>query len=187
MKLGTVAIVAATAVVLTTGLRNDNRQHAAMPQGATTTTPSPATTQRAPCRYRAAGALPDRRCTPGAVNRAVTQRTIRTTICTPGWAASVRPDVSVTEPWKFRAMRAYGVSTMPGQAQQYEYDHLIPIELGGAPLDTRNLFPQPHEPAATGSYAKDKVENRLKAEVCAGTVTLAAARKAIRTDWRTAP
>lgn len=187
MKAGAMFIAAATAAALTAGaLRPDGSQRPESTAGVTGP-PTAATTQRSPCHFRDGGALPDPRCTPGAVNHTVTQKTIRTTICTPGWAASVRPDVTVTEPWKFRAMRAYGIDTSAGHAQLYEYDHLIPIEVGGAVLDTRNLFPEPHEPAATGSYAKDKVENRLKAEVCAGKVTLAAARRAIRTDWRTAP
>lgn len=160
--------------------------------GALTAT-SAANTQRQPCTLRAGGALQDPRCTPGAVNLHVTQTTIRQTICKPGWAASVRPPVTTTEPWKFRAMRAYGIDTTPGHAQLYEYDHLIPIELGGAVLDTRNLFPEPRHvqvaAADEGSFAKDQVENRLKREVCATppVLTLAKARQAIRTDWRTAP
>ncbi len=35
---------------------------------------------------------PDRRCTPGAVNPAVTQSTIDSTICRSGWTATVRND-----------------------------------------------------------------------------------------------
>jgi hypothetical protein len=65
---------------------------------------------------------------------------------------------------------------------------MIPLELGGAPRDPRNLRPEPRY--ATGGYTasnKDTVGNRLKREVCAGQITLATARHAIATDWRTAP
>lgn len=148
------------------------------------------TAPAAACKFRAGGALPDRRCTPGSVNRAVTQRTIATTICKPGWAASVRPPVSWSEPHKFKAMRAYGIDTSPGHAALDEYDHLLPIELGGALTDERNLWPEPHHVIVAGveegSFAKDQVENRLKRDVCAKPprMKLAAARRIMRTDWR---
>lgn len=140
------------------------------------TAPSPAS-----CRYRDGGVLPDPRCTPGATDPRVTQATIKRTVCAAGWSASVRPPASVTEPWKFASMRDYGVPTTPGHAGLYEYDHLIPIELGGASV-RKNLWPEPH----TSSRAKDAVENRLRAEVCAGDVKLAVARREIRTNWTTA-
>lgn len=136
------------------------------------------------CSYRAGGLLPDRRCTPGVVNRHVTQSTIRATICRPGWTRTIRPASSVTYPLKRAAMRAYGVGNLP--ASGFEYDHLIPLELGGAPLDPRNLWPEPIR-AHDGAYAKDAVEDRLHRAVCAGKLTLRAARAAIRRDWRTAP
>lgn len=142
------------------------------------------------CVYRSGGALPDATCTPGAYSRAVTQRTIATTICHSGWAATQRPPQAVTEPMKFASMRAYGVPTTPGHAQLYEYDHLVPIELGGAPGDARNLWPEPHTvPTAQGdqgSYTKDGRENRMRALVCAHVLTLRAARHIMRTDWRQA-
>jgi hypothetical protein len=135
------------------------------------------------CTYRASGALPDPKCTPGATYHAVTQATINKTICVKGWTATIRPPLAWTEPHKFKSMRAYGVDTSPGHAQLYEYDHLIPLELGGAPADERNLWPEPHAAGASGSFVKDGVENKLRAEVCAGRMKLAAARRLIRTDW----
>ena len=63
----------------------------------------------------------------------------------------------------------------------YEEDHLISLELGGAPRDQRNLWPEPgHSP-----NAKDTVENVLHSRVCAGTLALAEAQR-IATDWTTA-
>lgn len=137
------------------------------------------------CHFGAAGALPDRTCTPGALNPLVTQATVSGTICRAGWAASVRPPQAVTEPGKFRSMRDYGVPTTAGHAGLYEFDHLIPIELGGATDDPRNLWPEAHDLMGdVGSFAKDRVENRLRVLVCSGVVTLARARRIMRVDWR---
>jgi hypothetical protein len=117
---------------------------------------------------------PDPACTPGAINPAVTQATIGQTICVSGWTATVRPSVTVTDRWKKLSAASYG--TTPAGT---EYDHAIPLELGGAPLDPRNLWVEP------GSIpnAKDAVENRLRKQVCAGQITLAAAQAGIAADW----
>lgn len=132
------------------------------------------------CRYRAAGALPDPSCTPGLYNPAVTQRTIRRTVCVAGWTRTVRPSTSVTAPLKHVLLAAYG---QPDQPARYELDHLVPLELGGSLADPRNLWPEPRSGTA-GALSKDGVENSLRARVCAGTMTLAAARRIMRTDWR---
>lgn len=150
-----------------------------------TTVASGLAVHAAACHVRAGGALPDPACTPGVTNPMVTPATLRTTICKPGWTATIRPPTSVTGPEKAASMRRYGDK---GSASRYEYDHLISLELGGAPNDTRNMWPEPHVVAGDqGSFAKDRVENRLKAEVCAGKVSLAVAQAAISSDWRAAP
>lgn len=149
----------------------------------------------APCTYRDGGALPDAKCTPGAINHAVTQKTIGKTICVPGWTSTVRPPVTVTEPEKRVALRQYGYAFGTSLAG-YEYDHLIPLELGGATNDLRNLFPEPHHVKVggvdLGSFSKDVFENLLHREVCSkpgspGHVTLAQARRYMRTDWTRTP
>ncbi|MGW0886165.1 hypothetical protein [Streptomyces sp. NPDC002671] len=63
--------------------------------------------------------------------------------------------------------------------------HLVPLELGGAPRDSGNLWPEPCSGSQT-AHSKDGVETKLKNAVCAGTVTLSAARSAIKTNWTTA-
>ncbi|MFJ9691844.1 hypothetical protein [Kitasatospora sp. NPDC101183] len=127
--------------------------------------------------------LPDPNCTPGAYNPDVTQATINTTICVSGWTATVRPPTSYTNQLKAQQIVQYGFSdTNPSD---YEEDHFVPLELGGAPRDPRNLWPEPrygNEPA----QSKDSVENKLKKAVCGGQVTLNAARSAIASDWTTA-
>ena len=67
----------------------------------------------------------------------------------------------------------------------YEEDHLVPLELGGNPTAPGNLWPEPHYGSPTAS-TKDGVETKLKNAVCAGTITLSAARSAIKTNWTTA-
>ncbi len=125
---------------------------------------------------------PDERCTPGALNPAVTQARIGSTICRSGWTSSVRPPESVSEPEKLASMDAYGDH---GSASFYEYDHDVPLELGGAVNDARNLWPEPDYPAHSGFYLnpKDHLERALNRLVCAGQMPLAQAQRLIADNW----
>ncbi|MFK4299454.1 hypothetical protein ABH924_004637 [Arthrobacter sp. GAS37] len=126
--------------------------------------------------------LPDPACTPGAVDPAVTQENLKTTICRGGYTKSVRPPAEVTNPAKTASLKAYGLP----YAATTEYDHLIPLELGGA-SSTSNLWVEPNQAgASTVNNPKDDIENALNAAVCAGRVTLTAAQQAIASDWTTA-
>ncbi|MPY34760.1 hypothetical protein FNH09_27040 [Streptomyces adustus] len=127
--------------------------------------------------------LPDSSCTPGAYNADVTQSTIQSTICVSGWTATVRPPTSYTNPLKAQGIIDYGYSDT--NMADYEEDHLVPLELGGSPRSTSNLWPEPYSGTKTAS-TKDGVETKLKNAVCAGTITLSAARSAIKTNWTTA-
>jgi len=130
-------------------------------------------------------ARPDPRCTPGALNPAVTQATIGSTICRSGWTATVRPAESVTEPEKFASMRAYGLA---GPASLYEYDHDVPLELGGAVNDPRNLWPELDYSIPDGYYLnpKDRLEQALKRQVCDQEMSLSEAQQLIAANWVTA-
>jgi hypothetical protein len=125
---------------------------------------------------------PDPRCTPGAVNPAARQVTLNSTICRSGWTSTVRPAESITEPEKLASMAAYGLR---GLASAYEYDHLVPLELGGAVNDPRNLWPEPDYPTRSGFYRnpKDRLENVLKRMVCRRAITLAQAQRMIASNW----
>lgn len=112
----------------------------------------------------------------GALNPAVTQETIGSTICVPGWTRTVRPPTSFTTPLKRAQIKA---RHLPGTIADYEEDHWVPLELGGAPSDPRNLWPEPIIGRHASAGKKDLSENRLKALVCAGTITLAEARTRI--------
>jgi outer membrane biosynthesis protein TonB len=129
------------------------------------------------CHVRASGLmlLPDPRCTPGAVNPAVTQATIGQTICVSGWTRTVRPSSAVTAAEKLDSEAAYG----DDGSGAYEYDHLIPLELGGAVNDARNLWPEP----GRIPNPKDSVENDLRALVCSGEMPLRTAQVRVAHDW----
>lgn len=127
--------------------------------------------------------LPDPVCTPGATNPDVTQDTIDDTICVPGWTATIRPPTSYTNKLKKQGIIDYGYSDT--SLSSYEEDHFLPLELGGAPKDPKNLWPEPHD-GDQNSYSKDSVENAVKKAVCAGKATLSDAQHAMLTDWTTA-
>ncbi|MCX4429695.1 hypothetical protein [Streptomyces mirabilis] len=127
--------------------------------------------------------LPDSSCTPGSYNPDVTQSNIHSTICVSGWTATVRPSTSYTNPLKAQGIIDYGYSDT--NMSDYEEDHLVPLELGGAPRDPGNLWPEPHYGTKTAS-TKDGTETKLKNAVCNGTITLSAARSAIKNNWTTA-
>jgi hypothetical protein len=106
----------------------------------------------------------------------VTQANIESTICRDGYTETVRPPESVTEPEKEASLAAYGDS---GPLHDYEYDHLVPLELGGSSNDQRNLWP---EPGRTPN-PKDGLENRLRSMVCADELSLVSAQREIALDW----
>jgi hypothetical protein len=117
--------------------------------------------------------LPDPTITPGALNPKVRQRTIRKTICKSGWTKTIRPPVSYTNALKVQQMVLYGET---GSPSDYEEDHFIPLELGGAPKNPKNLWPEPH----SQSKKSDPLETQLKRKVCKGLMKLAKARATIR-------
>jgi hypothetical protein len=78
------------------------------------------------------------------------------------------------------ALTEYGF-TYPQPRGAFEVDHLIPLELGGDNV-IANLWPEAAEPAP-GYHEKDRVENYLHRQVCAGAMNLADAQRQIATDW----
>ncbi|MDE2261891.1 MAG: hypothetical protein KGL45_05160 [Gammaproteobacteria bacterium] len=127
-------------------------------------------------------ALPKRHLTPGAINPAVTQGNIRETICVRGYTKSIRPPEKYTEALKRRGIHQYGYTDY--RVRDYEEDHLVSLELGGSPTNPHNLWPEPHHViGGWGSFAKDRLENRLHTLVCRGRVPLAQAQRDIANDW----
>lgn len=100
----------------------------------------------------------DVRCTPGAINLDVTQATIGTTVCVPGWTVKIRPPAAYTNLLKTSQMIEYGQT---GPPSDFEEDHLINLGIGGAPQDPHNLFPQPRTGPRSASV-KDQEETQLQ-------------------------
>ncbi len=68
--------------------------------------------------------------------------------------------------------------------RDYEEDHLIPLELGGAPADLHNLWPEPRQPAdGWNADLKDDQEGVLHRLVCDGQLSFVEVQRAIAGDW----
>ena len=135
---------------------------------------------RCHARQAASGVLPDSACTPGAVDPHVTDATLESTVCRRGgYTSTVRPPTSITNSEKRLAQAAYGQSDGPSA---YEFDHLVPLELGGTPNSAANLWPEP----GSSPNPKDKLEGALHDLLCTHRITLTAAQHMIATDWITA-
>jgi hypothetical protein len=142
-----------------------------------------------PAQYKKNGPalLPDPSVTTGAV-----RLRNRVTVCSTQWGKDER---HVTQKMKDDAYAAYGTAAGQGICafethtgkngkpvrEGCEIDHLISRELGGDDV-LSNLWPQPYT-QHPGAHEKDWLENQLHKEVCAGTITLAAAQKEIKSDW----
>ena len=120
---------------------------------------------------------------PGAFLAEVTQATVATTICVPGWTSTVRPSPSFTNAVKLRMLKRAGLE--PGEAAEYELDHFVPLALGGHPRSEENLWLQPWS-GTWGARVKDQLERRLQVMVCAGQLSLQTAREAIQRGWKEA-
>jgi hypothetical protein len=129
---------------------------------------------------------PDPALTPGALNPAVTQATIGSTVCVSGWTDTIRPPTSYTNALKVQQIAEYGYTDKA--LASYEEDHLISLQLGGNPTDPKNLWPQAYtislsDGRSVGARVKDVFETKLKKQVCARTITLAQAQAEVGIHW----
>jgi hypothetical protein len=121
------------------------------------------------------GPDPDRRCSPGAYYTKLD----RAVICSPTFRTSAIRNVPESE--KFSVEREYGLQ--PGHyGSALEIDHIVSLELGGS-NDIANLYPEKLY-AHPGYRIKDKLENRLHALVCAGSIDLRTAQREIAANWQ---
>ncbi len=111
-------------------------------------------------------------------NPAVTQETIETTICVPGWTREVSPSSSYTR--RVKVALVHELAIPEEMLSDFELDHRIPLSLGGAPYDPANLELQPWSEATD----KDRKEACLARAVCDGRLALNEARRRIFEDWR---
>jgi hypothetical protein len=117
------------------------------------------------------GPLPDRRCSPGALDRRRTTRVV----CSPDFHTSDVRDVP--DSVKHRVEAEYGLAPK-AYGDTLEIDHIISLELGGS-NDIANLYPE----LAPGFRVKDALENTLHKLVCSGAITLHTAQRRIAADW----
>lgn len=122
--------------------------------------------------------LPDPHLTPGVARTGVTAADL----CPVAHTPALR---NVPESEKMAVYKSYGILPHQGYcavAQGCEVDHLISLEIGGS-NDQRNLWPEPYSGTPWSARVKDKLENKLHALVCAGTITLEQAQNDVRLDW----
>ncbi len=80
---------------------------------------------------------------------------------------------NVTPAMKKQIAEHYGVPQ--SDWDNYEFDHLIPLSIGGD-SHVDNVWPQPHMPGSPdGSLAKDKLEDQLYLQISKGEITQAQA------------
>ncbi len=133
--------------------------------------------------------LPNASRTPGALNPAVSQATIHSTICVSGYTQRIRPPESYTYNLKVQQLHSGYAVNGDTSTHDYEEDHLVALEIGGNPTSVKNLWPEPwHNAAYTpwNASVKDTLENRLHALVCSGQLPLKTAQVAMATNWEAA-
>jgi hypothetical protein len=124
--------------------------------------------------------LPDPVLTPGEININVTQDNIRLTVCVKGYTKTIRPPSYYTNKLKRQQIREYGY--VDRNPKHYEEDHLIALSIGGAPHDSRNLWPEPRR-SQWDAKKKDQLEFVLYKMVCNQEISLEEARLAMATNW----
>jgi hypothetical protein len=130
----------------------------------------------------ASSGLPRHAQTPGAINPAVTQGTISSTICVSGYTRTIRPPSSYTTGLK-RQQLAAGYN-LNGDLSTYDYeeDHLVPLEVGGNPTSVKNLWPEPRH-ILWSAAKKDRLENTIHSLICSGALSLRAGQRIFETNW----
>jgi hypothetical protein len=97
-------------------------------------------------------------------------------ICQLGYTKTVRHTSG-----KLKALiyREYGLNRSGGN---YEIDHLIPLELGGADV-RENLWPESWDTQPWNAHVKDRLERYLHQGVCFDPMPLQQAQREIAKDW----
>ncbi|MCD4506104.1 hypothetical protein LQR30_18615 [Chromobacterium piscinae] len=101
----------------------------------------------------------------GAWDDAVRQETIHQTICSPAWVASRQPSPGFV---RREARHQFRREKLGGQLDDYVLDYVVPLALGGHPVDPANLRLTPKTEAAI----KGREAQRLHEAVCGGRMSL---------------
>lgn len=131
--------------------------------------------------------LPNPKLTPGAVMPGVSVEQIMTK----GYANKLNGGVRHVPAKVKKQIFVEYFGRVPGMQGHYEIDHLISLELGGS-NDPKNLWPESYYTTPWNAHVKDKVEDRMAANVRhelqkhghdAATALLAQYQREISTDW----
>ena len=120
---------------------------------------------------------------PGVFNSQVKQGNINTTIASP--AGQQLCDLHRRTQMGLKHVMLARAGLDASEATKYELDHFVPLALGGHPRSDDNLWLQPWD-GAWNARIKGRLERTLQVMVCAGKLTLHAARTAIQHGWRAA-
>jgi hypothetical protein len=102
-------------------------------------------------------------------------------ICQRGYAESVRPPKAATDQVKREMMKEQNIPLH--RIGEFELDHIVPLSLGGAPLDRKNLRLQPWR-GPWNAHDKDRLENELHYQACRQhALLLAQARAMLSGNW----
>jgi hypothetical protein len=117
-----------------------------------------------------------------ALNAAVSQDTLKSTICTGGYSQSIRPAQAEVKALKLKVMADAGKTLT--DSSSFQLHRIIPMELGGSASDLSNLELRPlvFEKSALGIHLQ-KTGSSLKAKVCSGKMSLADAQKEMLHQW----
>jgi hypothetical protein len=116
----------------------------------------------------------------GAIDPAVTQANVGQTVCQIGYTSTVRPPREWSRAVKVRLMEEQHLSW---RIKDYELDHLIPLNIGGASRDPANLWLQRWDEAR----AKDDDELQMYHAVCSGRMRLEQAQRRMLDKWGPKP
>jgi hypothetical protein len=138
------------------------------------------TANRTDCRWRRYrdGAIgTDPGCAPGELDPAVTRNTPQT-VCSRAWvtAASRRQPPPITLD---KLLIEY---QLPGNPVTYALARVIPVEDGGSPTSTNNLYPLPLN-GFGGQQTRTAVANQLHDEICSHKITVTQAAQTLEGDW----
>jgi len=114
------------------------------------------------------------------IDPSVTQDNYRSTLCGTGWAKAVGPMWPVIV--RIKREKVHTAGLFDPNKGRFKLDYLIPLALGGAAADPRNLALAPWAEVKE----KEVIEACLSVAVCTGRVTLREAQQAIWKDWRAA-
>jgi len=136
-------------------------------------------TKRTKTRGCKLGALPDRRCSPGAYYSGLDAATL----CSPSFRTSAIRSVPESENHQVEV--EYGLPPA-ASGSTLDVDHIVPIAIGGSNA-IANLYPEKATlpDGQPGFHVKDKLGKKPHDLVCSGQMALRAAQLAIAADWET--